>query len=142
NRVIAGMADAVVVMEAGDKGGALITARIAASYNRDVFAYPGRSTDPASTGCNRLIKQNVAALVENATDILKNMQWDLSAQVQLTVEPLLHDLSPDEVDVVTLLQQRGRAHLDEICVEKEMNAGKASGLLLTLESAGLVKSLP
>ena len=77
NRIIAGLADATIIVESAEKGGALVTADIANSYNRDVFAFPGRSTDVYSRGCNKIIKLNEAVLVETQADIEKAMNWDI-----------------------------------------------------------------
>ncbi|HUM89274.1 MAG TPA: DNA-processing protein DprA, partial [Prolixibacteraceae bacterium] len=94
NRIVAGLADCTIVIESGEKGGALVTADIANSYNRDVFAYPGRTNDPFSKGCNNLIKQNKAALIESASDLIQFMGWETNTQPQQQV--LFVDLSNEE----------------------------------------------
>jgi DNA processing protein len=144
NRIVAGMCDAVLVVESKRTGGALITADIANSYSRDVFAMPGRAGDSCSEGCNKLIRQNKAALVESAADILYAMSWEISEpakkkskQISLPV-----NLSDDETKIIALLKDREAIHVDEICSALQLTPGKASGLLLQLEFGNLVKSLP
>lgn len=144
NRIVAGMCDAIVVVESKEKGGALITAEIANSYNRDVFAFPGRTDDEFSGGCNKLIKQNKATLIENAADILYAMNWaknenKKSAGRQITL-PI--NLSQEENEIINLLKDIPAIHIDELCSKLQLTPGKASGLLLQLEFGNLVKSLP
>lgn len=142
NRIIAGLADATVIVESAEKGGALVTADIANSYNRDVFAFPGRNTDVFSRGCNKLIKFNEAVLVENQADIEKNMSWDVKAKPSKTIQPSLFvELSPEEQKLVDLLKG-GDRFVDEITIETQLSMSKVSALLLGLEFKGLVVSLP
>lgn len=142
NRIIAGLADATIVVESAEKGGALVTADIANSYNRDVFAFPGRSNDPFSKGCNKLIKLNEAVLIENVADIEKAMNWDVkisSARVFQT--SLFVELTPEEQKLVDLLKG-GDRFVDEITIETQMPMSRVSALLLGLEFKGLIISLP
>jgi len=142
NRIIAGLADATVVVESAEKGGALVTADIANSYNRDVFAFPGRSSDLYSRGCNKLIKFNEAVLIENLADIEKAMNWDMkttSAKVFQTA--LFMELTPEEQKLVDLLKG-GDRFVDEITIETQLPMSRVSALLLGLEFKGLVLSLP
>lgn len=142
NRIIAGLADATIVVESAEKGGALVTADIANSYNRDVFAFPGRSTDPFSRGCNKLIKSNKAVLVENQLDIEKAMNWDtVSSAPKLVQTSLFVSLEPDEQKLVDLLKG-GDCFIDEITIESQLPMSRVSSLLLNLEFKGLVTSLP
>lgn len=142
NRIIAGLADAVVVIESAGKGGALVTADIANSYNRDVFAYPGRSNDIYSKGCNNLIKQNKAILIENQADIEKAMNWDVSSQKPKSIQTSLFvELSDDEQKLMDLLKQ-GERFVDEITTESHLPMSRVSALLLGLEFKALVISLP
>jgi DNA processing protein len=143
NRIIAGMCDAIVVVEAGLKGGALITADIANSYNRDVFAVPGRVTDPFSDGTNFLIRTNRAALVQKADDIEYLMGWKkVTGPAQATQRKIFIEMTPDEERIVTLLQETGQLSIDEICIQTETPMSKASASLLNLEFEGIVKCLP
>jgi DNA processing protein len=142
NRIIAGLADATVIVESAEKGGALVTADIANSYNRDVFAFPGRSTDPYSRGCNKIIKLNEAVLVENAADIEKAMNWDIKVGSKKAIQTSLFvELTPEEQKLVDLLKE-GNRFVDEITIETQMPMSKVSALLLGLEFKGLVLSLP
>lgn len=143
NRIIAGLADAVIVVEASMRSGSLITANIANSYNRDVFAVPGRVGEDGSEGCNFLIKVNKAALLTAAKDIEYIMGWDplplgRGQGVGLTLFP---ELKPEEEQLVNALKEKP-LHLDELCYASGMTLGKVSAVLLSLEFAGLVRSLP
>ncbi|HZL10312.1 MAG TPA: DNA-processing protein DprA [Prolixibacteraceae bacterium] len=142
NRIIAGLADATIVVESAEKGGALVTADIANSYNRDVFAFPGRCNDPFSRGCNKIIKLNEAALVENQADIEKAMNWDVKTSRASPVQTSLFvDLSPEEQKLIDLLKG-GDRFVDEITIETHLPMSRISTLLLGLEFKGMVVSLP
>jgi DNA processing protein len=142
NRIIAGISDVTVVVEATSKGGALITADIAGSYNRDVFAFPGRTTDEYSQGCNFLIKTNRAGLLNHARDLVYYLGWDdapikpLSNQLKLPV-----GLSPEELSIVQVLQQ-APAMVDEIAMKTTLQQSKLAIHLLSLEIQGVLTSLP
>ncbi len=142
NRIIAGLADATIIVESAEKGGALVTADIANSYNRDVFAFPGRSNDPFSRGCNKLIKLNEAVLIENQLDIEKAMNWDVkTSSARVFQTSLFVELTADEQKLVDLLKG-GDRFVDEITIETQMPMSRVSALLLGLEFNGLVISLP
>ena len=142
NRIIAGMSDAVVVIESQLKGGALITAEIANSYNRDVFSVPGRANDACSSGCNFLIKSNKASMVESADDIAFFMNWGQEADQKPIQKNLPADLTEDEINIVELLKQHKSIHVDEISLATQWNGSKLAAVLLTLEINGMIKSLP
>lgn len=140
NRIIAGLADCTIVVESAEKGGALVTADIANSYNRDVFAFPGRPSDQYAQGCNNLIKNNKAALIENATDLIAFMGWETNHQpVQ---QHLLIDLNEKEKLIVNVLQQNEISTTDFISRTVELPVQKINSILLNLEFKGIVKSLP
>jgi DNA processing protein len=145
NRIVTGMTDAVLVIESAVKGGAMITANIANSYNRDVFAIPGKTDDEYSAGCNYLIKSNRAALVESAEDVAYQLGWTdtkepgKKKQSQLTI---FNELKDDEKALVSLLQENGKLAIDSICLRSKMPLSKVSSSLLTLEFQGIVRSLP
>lgn len=143
NRIIAGIADAVIVIESKKTGGSLITADIANSYNRDVFAVPGRLDDLASEGCNFLIKSNKATLIQSAEDVIKAMNWDVKSQkpVKLQQELFAH-LSEEEELIVNLLKAKKNAHIDVLSNETNLPMNKTASLLLNLEFSGIIKSLP
>lgn len=143
NRIIAGLADATIIVESGYKGGALITADLANSYNRDVFAFPGRINDNYSQGCNRLIKINKAALIEGVKDLEYIMGWDPPGKQKEAVQKqLFRELSQEETKLVNILKNLGDLPIDSICLEAEMPVSKVSPILLNLEFSGMIKTLP
>jgi DNA processing protein len=145
NRIVAGLADAVVVVESKKKGGSLITADMAIDYGRDVFALPGRSDDECSAGCNDLIKRNRAQLIENADDLIAAMQWeDVKREaVQTTMVEMLADLSPTQEQLVALLREAEEGlHINQIVMETQMSYGAVSADLVMLELEDIVKSMP
>ena len=142
NRIIAGLCDAVVVIEAGLKGGALITADIANSYNRDVFALPGRVTDPFSEGCHFLIKTNRAALIENAADLVFAMGWEVNTNMKTPQLRLFNDLTFDEEKMVNILKEKGDSSIDSMERDSGMASGNVASVLLNLEFKGVIKLLP
>ena len=141
NRLIAGLADLTIVVESNIRGGALITADIANSYNRDVFACPGRQTDAYSTGCNWLIKTNKANLLQSVADIEYIMGWDNQPKT-LVQRELFPDISPEEASILRILKENGECVIDSLSFTLQMPVSKVSTLLLSLELAGLVHSLP
>ncbi len=143
NRLIAGMADATIVIESATKGGALLTADLANSYNRDVFALPGRITDKRSQGCNNLIKSNKAALIENIKDLEYILGWAPLKQAGKTGVPGPEDsLTEEEKAILMLLKNNDEMSADRLSVETGFGAGKTSCLLLELEFKGSITSLP
>lgn len=144
NRIIAGMADATVVIEAAKKGGALITAEIANGYNRDVFALPGNTSNKYSEGCNHLIKTNKAHLVTSAKDIAYIMGWGLEEGPQSDKPTIdLENLSQEEQLMVGVLSDNiNGLHIDTICIKSQLNVSRVASVLLQLEFQGLVKVLP
>ena len=142
NRIIAGLCDAVVVVEAGIKGGALITADIANSYNRDVFALPGRVSDAYSEGCHFLIKTNRAALIENAADLIFAMGWEIDKTITAPQLKLFEDLSVDEERMVDILKEKGDSSIDTMVYDSKMTSGNVASVLLNLEFKGVIKLLP
>lgn len=145
NRIIAGMCDALIVVESNEKGGALITANLANDYNRDVFAFPGRVSDDASKGCNALIKYNKAALIESAEDVLRLMNWEKKDKPATfsTQTSLFIDLSAEEQEILSLLRQHPDGiQTNELAVLLTKPFSKISSLLLEMEFKNLVKCLP
>lgn len=143
NRIVAGMCDALIVIESKLKGGSLITAEIASTYNRDVFAFPGRAGDENSEGCNAFIKSNKATLIESASDLTYAMGWDKRETKNKSQQiPLLLNLSKDEKLVVDLLTEKKQVHVDEIAAEAGITLSQMAALLLQLEFANIVRSLP
>ena len=143
NRIIAGMADAVIVVESARKGGALLTAELALSYNRDLFAFPGKVGETYSEGCHFLIKTNRAGLIENVSDLEYCMNWQAGSGPSGACQPrLFSDLLPDEQSIADLLQKKGETAIDGICHHTGLPMNRVSALLLSLEFSGIVKSLP
>ena len=146
NRIVAGMADAVVLVESAAKGGGLITAEIAQSYDRNVFAFPGNVNAPFSQGCNNLIRDNGAALISNADDFVHAMGWqDEAIRRQANADgierDLFPDLSPEEQKIVSLLQQTNDLQLNILSVKSSIPIGQLTALLFQLEMKGVVKPL-
>lgn len=142
NRIIAGLCDALIVVEAAEKGGALITADIANSYNKDVFAVPGNIGSQYSEGCNKLIKTNRANLFNNVKDLEYIMNWssDTPAQAQ-TLD--LSTFEPDEQTVIGILKAKNAPMMvDELSIRSSLHPSKLASILLTLEFKNAVKSLP
>lgn len=141
NRVVAGLSDATIVVESSEKGGSLITADIASSYHRDVFAVPGRPSDERSVGCNQLINRNKAALLNSADDLIRMMNWDVVAKPKAAQAKLLIELTADQEKLVGLLRE-GDCRVDEISLKAEMPMSAVASELLQLEFEGVVRSLP
>ena len=143
NRIIAGISDATVVVESGDKGGALITADLANSYNRDVFAFPGKVSDKHSGGCNKLIRMNKANLIENTDDLEYFLGWNSDKKENKVVQKeLFIELKEDERKIFDLFSRQKEWYIDDICEQTLLPVSSVSALLLNLEFSGLVKCLP
>jgi len=148
NRIVAGMSDATIVIESGNKGGSLITARLAADYGRDVFALPGRVSDTKSKGCHQLIKQQVALLAESGEDIARWLGWEKIAPDKEDVKKrpknkeLVKVLSPFERDVLALLERETAISTDQLKISLKEEIKHLATALINLELAGLIVSLP
>ncbi len=144
NRIVAGLAEATVIIESADKGGSLITANIANDYNRDVFAVPGRITDKYSQGCNDLIKSQRAHLLTSAADLLYILNWEVEEKrpKKAVQKQLFVTLEPEEQKVYDFLQKSGKELMDIIALQCEMPIFKLSSLLLTMELKGVIRPLP
>lgn len=146
NRIVAGMADATIVIESAAHGGGLITARIARDYNRDVFAFPGRAGDICSEGCNNLIRDNVAALIGSAADFVDAMSWTADArlhraQAEGIERTLFPDLTADESAVVRELQRSNDMQINIISVNTGMTVSRLAAVLFELELKGVVRTM-
>lgn len=141
NRIIAAMSDALIVVEAAEKGGALITAEIANSYNKDVFAVPGAVGQPYSEGCNKLIKTNRAHLLTSVKDVEYIMNWEVNGTASAISDPSVFE--GDEKLVVTVLRERSAPMMiDEISIKTSLPHGMLASLLLGLEFKNVVSALP
>lgn len=149
NRIVAGISDAVILVESAAKGGGLITAEIAQSYARSVFAFPGNVGQIYSEGCNNLIRDNGAGLISNASDFVKAMGWPTMKDMPLWLTPSSHsaedtqkpNLTAEELQVVKLLQQTNDLQLNIITVKTGIPIGQLTALLFQLEMKGVVKPL-
>ena len=142
NRIVAGISDATILVESAYKGGGLITCRIAQEYGRDVFAFPGAVGMPASEGCNKIIRNNTAALITSAADLLESMGWQTVAHKPAAIEPqLFPTLTDDEQRVVTLLQQTNDLQLNLLSVKSNIPIGALTAVLFSLEMKGVVRPL-
>lgn len=142
NRIVAGITDATLVIESGEKGGSLITASLANQYNRDVFALPGRLTDERSTGCLQLIQHHQAEIFTSTHQMLEHLGWSDDRPNKKIVHPsLFPELSSTEKQILACIQKEA-LHQDQIGWTLHLPASSLNSLLLQLEMKGLVVSLP
>ncbi len=142
NRIVAGMADATLVVESKKRGGSLITAHLAFDYNRDVLAIPGRPADINSIGCNYLIQKNIAQLINSADDIKKLLNWEKETVIGTTQKQLFVDLNDNERIILDNMEINKNNAIDTISIESGLSMSKTAAILLSLEFKGLVKTLP
>ncbi len=142
NRIIAGLSEATIVIESAEKGGSLVTADIAGSYDREVFAVPGRPTDKYSTGCNNLIKAQKAHVLTSAADIAYILYWELEEKEQIVQKKLFVELEEDEQKLYNFLRERGKTELDLLALNCKFPTFKTASLLLNMELKGVVRPLP
>ena len=143
NRIVAGLADAIIVVESARRGGSIITAQLGISYSKDVFAVPGRLRDKYSEGCNDLIRSNKATLLQGAEDIARMLNWETTdTETADRQQALFVTLTDSEKSIIDLLQQREEIGVDQLGYELELNNNILASLLLELEFKGIVKSLP
>lgn len=142
NRIVAGMADATIVIETDIKGGSMITAELANSYNKDVFAIPGKLTDKKSNGANHLIKTNKAILLTDAVQLLETMGWSSGKTGQSPVRELFIHLTTEERLIVDLLSERGVASIDEINLQSGLSSSTIAVSILNLEMKNVIQGLP
>ena len=142
NRIVAGMADATVVIESASKGGSLITASIAQSYARDCFAFPGRVNDQYSCGCNELVARNKAALITSAYDFVEAMNWGEGNAVKPQQKELFPELEPNEEKIVKLLKAAPDGlQINQMVVHADMPVSVLMPLLFNMEMKGYIKSV-
>ncbi|HUP14290.1 MAG TPA: DNA-processing protein DprA [Niastella sp.] len=143
NRIVAGMCDAVVVVETGTKGGSMITAELANGYNRDVFAFPGKTTDAKSAGCNALIKSNKAVLLTETHELAESLGWDPPVSKNISPQKeLFVSLNSAEKAIVELLQEKQPAHIDELNIRCGVSTSSLAAAILNLELQNIVHALP
>lgn len=141
NRIVAGISDATIVVESGNKGGSLITAQMAFDYNKDVFAFPGDVSRPFSQGCLNLIQQNKASLIRDAKDLIHAMNWD-QPPIKSPQRSLFVDLNANELKIVDALKEKKELSIDAIGYLASLQISEVSAQLLSLEFKGMVRSLP
>ena len=145
NRIVAGMTDATIVIETEIKGGSMITAELANSYNKDVFAFPGKVTDTKSTGCNYLIKNNKAMLLSDAGELLQVMNWEDKAKNKKdkkSQRELFIELTAEEKIIVSILREKNTVNIDEINLKSGLSSSAVAAAILNLELQTVVLSLP
>ncbi|MFI5156540.1 MAG: DNA-processing protein DprA [Chitinophagales bacterium] len=145
NRIVAGMSDAIVVVETGIKGGSMITAELANGYNKDVFAVPGKTTDPKSTGCNELIKKNKAMLLTDTIQLVEVMGWDRKPRDNSLAKKqreMFIQLSALEKNLMTIIKENETVHIDELHLRSKMSSSATAAAILNLELQGLIISIP
>jgi DNA processing protein len=145
NRIVAGMCDATIVIETGIKGGSMITAEMANSYNKDVFAIPGKITDTKSAGCNYLIKSNKAVLLTDTDELLQLMGWKDTGQHKKgkrSQREIFIELSADEKIIIDILKEKESVHIDEINIRSGLSSSAVAAAILNLELQNVILSLP
>lgn len=141
NRIVAGLSVATIVVESAEKGGALITARLAQDYNRSVYAFPGRVADRYSQGCNNLIRDNVAGLITSAEDFVNMVGWQRREKRNVQRE-LFTELTEQESLVCQLIAQDERKQLNQLVVESGISVASLTSILFDLEMKGVLRPLP
>ncbi|HUH47442.1 MAG TPA: DNA-processing protein DprA, partial [Arenibacter sp.] len=140
NRIIAGMSEATIVVESAERGGSLVTADIAHSYNRDVFAVPGRAQDKYSIGCNTLIKQQKAHMLTSAADLIYMLGWEMEERpLPVVQKQLFVQLNEMETSIYNYLQTGGKQMLDSIAIDCKLPIFTVSSTLLNMEMKGVVR---
>lgn len=142
NRIVAGLADVVVVIESGASGGSMITAEFANAFNRDVAAIPGRSIDDRSAGCNKLIREHKAHLIESGDDLVKLMGWEIEKDKPARQAQLFTDLSDPERLILELLAPSVESGIDQLSHKSKMPSSQLATVLLSLELKGVVRAVP
>jgi DNA processing protein len=142
NRIVAGLADATIVIETAIKGGSMITAELANNYNRDVFALPGKITDSKSAGCNYLIQNNKAILFTDAKELLESLGWQSKKISKKQQKELFIELSDDEKIIINILKEKETTHIDEINIKSNLSSSSVAAAILNLELQNVISSLP
>ena len=143
NRIVAGMSDAIIVIESGIKGGSMVTAELGNGYNKDVFAFPGKTTDIKSAGCNYLIKNNKALLITDPSELLIAMGWEPKKSTIIKQQKeLFIQLSPEEKIITDLLTEKDQIHIDELHLKSGLTSSMVASGILTLELKLVIQSLP
>lgn len=142
NRIVAGLCDTLVVAESASRGGALVTARLASGYNREVMALPGRYNDKYSCGCNTLISSNIASLITSADDLIAQMGWTATETGEGSQGELSLPLTPEEQAVMDILNNRGEAMITDFTSRIDIPLPRMMALLIDMEFRSLISHLP
>ena len=142
NRIVAGMADATIVVETALKGGSMITAELANNYNRDVFAFPGKTTDAKSAGCNYLIKANKAILLTDAAQLAEELGWQTAPVKRKAQRELFINITTEEHKIIEILKEKDTVQIDELYLKSGLSSSEVAAAILNLELQNLVISLP
>lgn len=142
NRIVAGLSDLTIVIESSKKGGSLITAYLANDYNRDVFALPGRLNDSQSEGCNNIIKNHKAALIQSVKDIEYIMGWEAEKKIKPVQRQLFVELTPEQKLIADIISKKDKIGIDELSLQAKFPMSKTTAMLLEMEFEGVVKTLP
>lgn len=142
NRIIAGISEATIVIESAEKGGSLVTADIANSYNREVFAVPGRTNDSQSQGCNNLIKSQQAHLLSSAADLIYHLGWEIEEKKKPKQTQLFVELTDEEKIIWNYLKEKDKELLDVIALDCNLPTFKIASILLNMELKGVIRPLP
>lgn len=143
NRIVAGISDATVLVETGIKGGSIITAEMANGYNRDVFAFPGRTIDSKSAGCNWLIKNNKAILLSDANQLIETLGWnDVKKKPAKIQKELFHNISGNEKTVADIIKDNEVISIDELNLKSHLSSSIVAAAILNLELQGIIVSMP
>jgi DNA processing protein len=142
NRIVAGMADATIVVETAVKGGSMITAELAGNYNRDVFAVPGKTTDTKSVGCNYLIQSNKAILYTDGNNFMEVMNWISGKTKMKKQRELFIELSAEEKIIVNILKEKEETSIDELNFKSELSSSRVAAAILNLELQNIIASMP
>ena len=142
NRIVAGMSDATIVVESKITGGSLITAHLAFGYDRDVFAFPGNINTETSQGCNALISQEKAHLIQSPQEFLKLMSWDQEKAPGIVQRTCFPELNPSQAEIVGLIAQMQAPHVDIISTKLSMSISKLNVELFNLQLSGIISELP
>ncbi len=141
NRIVAGLSDALIVAESAAKGGALVTARLAAGYNRDVFALPGRTSDKYSTGCNHLIADHIAGLITSANDLTTQMRWPTTTPSDIQAQ-LFEVLTEEEQAIVDIMTDRGEVTIQDLTCRIDIPISRLMAMLIDLEFRSVILNIP
>lgn len=142
NRIVAGVADATIVIETAIKGGSMITAELANGYNRDVFAFPGKVTDSKSAGCNNLIKNNKAVLLTDTAQLVEMLGWGEKKAKRKEQKELFITLSSEEQVLVDILKEKESVHIDELFLKSGLTSSTVAATMLNLEFQNVIASFP